>query len=499
MTTKRFALLARATALLLALACGHAAGAAASERAAAPDEVGGAALVPAFPGAEGFGRYAQGGRGGDVYYVTKLEDTGPGSLRYGVETAEGPRTILFKVSGTITLESPLEVEKPYITIAGQTAPGDGITLRDHQLTLMNDHIIVRFIRSRMGDRRGHAGTAVRIHRGRNVILDHVSASWGINETLSTSAPPADASEESGPGDVDLITIQWCLVSESLYDSHPFNEKTERAYGGVIRGRRESLHHNLYAHHNWRSPKIAWRGHSQVDFRNNVIFNAPTRANHDGSNAHANWVNNYYKPGPNTGTPDPYIIYEIWNHEPMDGRESHTPQFYVAGNHVEGHPEVTADNRRGVGFSRGAGPESLLEAPHEYPAISYARTAQEAYPLVLERAGASLARDAIDRRIVEEARHGTATHGGAKGAGSGIIDSQDDVGGWPELRSLEPPLDSDGDGLPDWWKEAHGLDPNDPAEGNRDRTGDGYTNLEEYLDWLVNPRGRFLDRHPQFAY
>ncbi len=258
--------------------------------------------TPAFPGAEGFGRYAEGGRGGDVYYVENLNDSGPGSLRYGIETADGPRTVMFKVSGNISLESPLEIDKPHITIAGQSAPGDGVTLRDDQLTVNNDHIIIRFIRSRMGDRRGHARSPIRVQAGRNIILDHVSASWGINETLSTSSPAYDSVRHSEPGDIDLITIQWCIVSEGLYDSHAFNEKTERAYGGVIRGRRESLHHNLYAHHNWRSPKVAWRSHSQVDFRNNVIFNAPSQANHDGSNDYVNWVNNYYKPGPNTGDP-----------------------------------------------------------------------------------------------------------------------------------------------------------------------------------------------------
>ncbi len=184
---------------------------------------------------------------------------------------------------------------------------------------------------------------------------------------------------------------------------------------------------------------------------------------------------------------------------MEGEKEVTPEFFVSGNYVEGHPDVTSDNSKGVGFSRGAGPESLIAEAHDYPEISYERSAREAYEAVLEQAGASVARDAIDRRIVEEARHGTATYGGVKGERSGIIDSQDDVGGWPELRSLEPPVDSDGDGLPDWWKEEHGLDPNDPAEGARDRNGDGYTNLEEYLDWLVNPRGRFLHKHPKFAY
>ena len=458
-----------------------------------------AAQQPAFPGAEGFGRYAEGGRGGDVYKVTNLNDSGPGSLRYGIESADGPRTIVFGVSGTIFLESGLRLENPYTTIAGQTAPGGGITLATHQFTIAADHVIVRYMRFRLGDLAGPTSSRspIRIASGTNIIVDHVSASWGINETLSTSSPSYAAVD-----DIDLVTIQWSMITEGLYESvHP---KGRRAYGGVIRARRESLHHNLYAHNNARSPKIAWRSYIQADFRNNVIYNWGNNPHYDGSLAHVNWVNNYSKPGPATPTRTRQRIFQIENkahYDPErwaapDGDEEITPHFYIEGNYMEGSPGVTADNwNGGVSFALGGSPEHRAHEPHNYPIISYEKSPLEAYKAVLAHSGASLYRDAVDRRIIEEVRNGTATFGGVYGERSGIIDSQDDVGGWPDLISTEPPVDSDGDGMPDWWEIEHGLDPNDPAEGNRDRNGDGYTNLEEYINWLADPQGLYLDRHP----
>ncbi len=456
----------------------------AADSGPADDPAGG--RIPAFPEAEGFGRYARGGRGGDVYYVTHLDDAGPGSLRHGIQTADGPRTILFAVSGTIALESELVVDRPFITIAGQTAPGDGITLRNDQLRIRADHIIVRFIRSRMGDLGGHGRSPIRIEAGRNIILDHVSASWGINETLSTSSPVYESVRESEPGDIDLITTQWSIISEGLYAPRTrFMGRTNRAFGTVVRGRRETLHHNLYAHHNYRSPKVAWRSHSLADIRNNVIYNAPSAANHDASNDFVNWVGNYYKPGPNTGDPRPYVIFELWNRAPdrraaeMGEHHRFDPRLYIAGNVVEGYPEITRDNHTGVRFRHGANADMLVDRPHEVSAIRRQRPAEDAYEAVLRFAGASRTRDSVDERIVEEVRTGTARFGNR-----GIIDSQEDVGGWPELRSEPAPKDSDGDGIPDEWKRQHGLQVGDPEEGNRDRNGDGYTNLEEYLNSLV---------------
>ena len=429
--------------------------------------------LTAFPGAEGFGRYAEGGRGGDVYYVSNLDDSGPGSLRYGIETADGPRTILFVVSGTIFLDSRLVVDKSYITIAGQTAPGDGITIANYELRVETDHIIIRYIRSRLGDVKRNEDNAIRIDKGTNIILDHVSASWGLNRSLTTSSPAYERADE-----VDLITIQWSIISEGLYETH--HRKSPRGYGGVINSSRESLHHNLYAHNRTRSPKISHKNYIQADFHNNVIYNWGTNNHYDGSLAHVNWINNYYKPGPATTSQVRQRIFLIENRNQYDPERWPTPeedkgvlpQFYIEGNYMEGNPEVSQNNWKGVEFARNAGPELRVVHPHNFPQISYQKSPREAYEAVLARAGASLVRDPIDKRIIEEVRNGTATFGGAYGEKSGIIDSQDDVGGWPVLRSAEVPVDSDGDGMPDWWKIAHGLNPNDPAEGNRDRNGDG---------------------------
>lgn len=449
---------------------------------------------PAFPGAEGFGRFALGGRGGDVYYVTSLNDNGPGSFRHGIETANGPRTILFSVSGNIALKSNLVIDKPFITVAGQTTPGDGITLKNYQLSIAADHVVVRFLRSRLGDLgTGSQPDAIRIGSGSNIIIDHCSVSWGIDETLSASA-----------NRVDSLTVQWSIVSESLHRSrHP---KGPHGMGGVIRAWRQTYHHNLFAHHNSRPPKIAWRHFIEVDFRNNVIYNWGSLGPYDGSSAHVNWANNYYKPGPGTHPKVRELIFRIDNKTEQRNKAGieEVALFYIEGNVMHGSPLITENNWAGVWFYGDPGfneERNRAPSPFPYPAISYETTAIEAFENVLARAGASLARDRIDQRIVKETRDGTATYGFQKhlrAAGQGphgIIDSQNDVGGWPELRSLDPPVDSDGDGIPDWWEIELGLDPNDPADGKLDRNGDGYTNLEEYLDWLVNPGDRFPERYP----
>lgn len=460
--------------------------------------------LPAFPGAEGFGRFAVGGRGGDVYHVTNLKDSGPGSLRYGVESASGPRTIIFGISGTIFLESTMLIDKSYLTIAGQTAPGDGITIANDEFRITASNVIVRYIRVRLGDRydlqsagSNRSKSAFRIHSGANIIVDHVSASWGTNESLSTSSPSYGSVDV-----IDSVTIQWSIVSESLDDSH--HTGGPHGFGGVIRSKHESLHHNLYAHHHSRTPKIAWRSHIKADFRNNVIYNWGSNNNYDGSSAHANWVSNYYKPGPATNENVRHRIFRIDNKKDqrIASGIDETARFYIEGNYVEGFPEISTDNWAG-GVEFGGDPgfyedQNRAHVPFDYPQISYERTAKQAYEAVLAGAGASLARDAIDRRIIEEVRTGTATYGVNNRYGKGphgIIDSQDDVGGWPELMSDEPAVDSDGDGMPDWWEQEHGLNPLNPEDRNHDGNGDGYTNLEEYLNWLANPQGRFPERHP----
>ncbi|MFC1605135.1 polysaccharide lyase family 1 protein, partial [Planctomycetota bacterium] len=263
-----------------------------------------AASVPAFPGAEGFGAQSIGGRGGKVLFVTNLDDSGPGSLREAVETT-GPRTVIFRVSGTIALKSSIAIKKPYITIAGQTTPGDGICLKNHSMVIAADHVIVRHIRCRAGDNAKAESDSLSVSSGRDIIVDHCSASWSVDETLSASSR----------GRLGNVTVQWCFISESLHDS--IHHKGPHGYGALIRGsygNGYTYHHNLFAHHHARLPRPGnYIDRSEdpegfiFDFRNNVIYNWAGRAagyNADGSNGtnsitKMNFVGNYYKTGINS--------------------------------------------------------------------------------------------------------------------------------------------------------------------------------------------------------
>ncbi len=428
----------------------------------------------AFPGAEGFGRYASGGRGGDVYHVSNLNDDGVGSLRYGIEHASGPRTIVFDISGNIQLTSRLSVKKPNITIAGQTAPGDGITLGGHAFYIDDDHIIVRYIRCRFGDTSGEQKDAISVTGGKHIILDHVTASWSVDETLSCQSE-----------DVDSLTVQWSMITESL--RYSIHDKGPHGYGGIIGALRQSFHHNLYAHHSSRSPKVTGRRHCEVDFRNNVIYNWVFNNCYDGTASYLNWANNYYKAGPATDQDVRKRIFELsdeniapgGSNSPEDS-ENYETSLYAEGNYVYGYSGVTANNwSGGIDFDNGATEaKNRAFAPFDFPAITQ-QTATGTYPLVVELAGASLVRDTLDKRIAHEVRTGTVNHGN-----SGIIDSQTDVGGWPSLNTLPPPADTDQDGMPDDWETGRGLNPNDPADRNGDDNSNGYTNLEEYLNELV---------------
>lgn len=418
-----------------------------------------------FPGAEGFGRHATGGRGGDVYHVMNLADTGEGSLRQGIESAHGPRTIVFDLSGTIALNSDLRIDRPGITIAGQTAPGDGITLRNYPLVVNADNIIVRYIRSRLGDE-GEQNDAISIAGGTSIIFDHCSASWSIDEVLS------DQSDTT-----DLVTVQWCMITEGLNDS--IHEKGPHGKGGIIGGLRQSYHHNLYAHNDMRSPKVTWRRHCKVDFRNNVIYNWKHKSCFDGAVSHMNWVNNYYKPGPATKESVRNTIFMLSNKDDAPDAKRYEAKLYAAGNFMEGAPAISADNwSGGIQYYRGGNEaQCRVDTPFNYPPITE-QTPEKAFALVLSYAGASLTRDTHDTRIVEEVRNGIATYGK-----DGIIDSQDDAGGWPVLKSLPPPSDTDRDGIPDSWEQKNGLDPRNPEDRNDIPEQDCYTNLERYLNSL----------------
>ncbi|MBT8108963.1 MAG: hypothetical protein KJP17_12040 [Gammaproteobacteria bacterium] len=433
-------------------------------------------LPVAFPGAEGWGAHAQGGRGGDVYHVTNLDDSGPGSLRFGIESMTGPRTIVFDLSGTIYLDSRLTISKPYLTIAGQTAPGDGITLARHPLQVSADHVVLRYFRVRLGDEVVHRPDAVHIESGHNIMIDHMSASWSIDEVMSAQSAR-----------VDLLTIQWSLIAEGLDTSH--HEKGSHGFGGILGALRQSVHHNLYANLKSRAPKVSGRRHCEVDFRNNVIYNWKINNNYDGASSYMNWVNNYYKAGPATRDNVRYQVFDLSDeYLSPDGEvedRDHETSLYAAGNFVVGSPAISKDNwAGGISFSEGATEaEHRAHSPHDFPALPSETSAIEAYPLVLAGAGASLVRDAVDERIIREVQGGTATYG------DGVIDSQEEVGGHPQLSSLPALPDSDQDGMPDAWEASRGLDAEDASDRNdTNLSGNYYTNLEVYLNGLVGDDG-----------
>jgi len=433
------------------------------------------AEVPAFPGAEGYGSVTIGGRGGKVIAVTNLNDSGSGSLRAAVE-AEGPRIVVFRVSGTIDLKSPLKISSPYITIAGQTAPGDGIAIKRYPLTIAAADVILRFLRLRLGDETGDDADALSSRYHKNIMVDHVSVSWSVDEALSIYH-------------CEHVTVQWCLVSESLYQS--VHVKGAHGFGGIWGANYSTYHHNLLAHHSSRNPRFA-SGAGYTDYRNNVIYNWGGNSAYGGEKQQVgnprfnsttiNMVANYYRPGPATGSGA--VRRRIVNPSSRGGAAGFG-QWYVAENYMHDDPKVTADNWAG-GVQPDGGDAHIdvlkLAAPWRSMPIRQ-QTAEEALPLVLRHAGASLPkRDPVDARIIEEVRTGTARFGETyAGGGKGIIDSQRTVGGWPQLESRVAPPDTDGDGMPDVWESSHGLDPHDNADGSKDPDGDGYTNVEEYLN------------------
>lgn len=424
--------------------------------------------VLAFPEAEGYGKYTVGGRGGVVYEVTNLDDSGVGSLRAAVQ-ASGPRTVVFRVSGTILLNSSLNISNPYLTIAGQTAPGDGICLRRHTLNINADQVIIRYLRFRYGDEIQNDADAVSMRYRKNIILDHVTASWGDDETLSLYHG-------------ENITVQWCLISETL------NRGGTHGFAGIWGSQFSTFHHNLVAHCVSRNMRFA-SGCGYTDYRNNVIYNWDYNSAYGGE-AHqvndsrtppiefslVNLVNNYYKPGPAT---DASVNARIVNPTYRTVKTDYG-QFYVAGNYIVGNAAVTADNwNGGVNPQGGSGDLPLVKLNAPWPAMAInQQSAVDAYASVLAHAGCSKpVRDALDLRLIGEVSGGTATYGA-----SGIIESQAEVGGWPVLNSTAAPADTDHDGMPDAWETNRGLNPNNAADRNT-VASNGYTMLENYLNEL----------------
>lgn len=434
----------------------------------------------AFPSAEGYGRFAKGGRGGDVYQVTTLEDSGPGSLRDAIrtKTKDVPRTVVFRVSGTIKLKKELRIEGLHgLTLAGQTAPGEGITLRDHGIRFYKcSDIIVRYLRFRLGDETKTSEDVIAVgNEGgicRNIIFDHLTATWGIDGIMDTD-------------NIADFTMQWCLFGEALNDSTHYKKEPHamlmsfrKTQGNV------SIHHNLFFSSRDRHPTLGGGDPKQsnpeaiFDFRNNVIYNWEGACNL--AAGQFNLVGNYWRPGPNT---KPYE-----KELPIAPKaEAHNVTVgYLRGNYFESQSDWTKDNY--LAFNWGArGGKYIGEVtrenfirPTEIVKKSdrpQTQSAEAAYHLVLERSGASRARDAADKRVIQ----------GIENRAQRRIDSQNEVGGWPSIASSAAIKDSDGDGMPDEWETKQGLDLNESSDGNMPR-GDGYTQLEHYLNTLANESG-----------
>ncbi|MBN1765272.1 MAG: hypothetical protein JW860_08455 [Sedimentisphaerales bacterium] len=440
------------------------------------------ASIPAFPGAEGAGAITPGGRGGAVIAVTNLNDSGPGSLREAIDT-KGPRIIIFCVSGIITLERPLTIVHPYITLAGQTAPGDGICIRGETTEVNTHDVIIRYLRFRRGNLKDR-NDALGGHPIENIIIDHCSASWGLDENLSMyryMKEMPDGTRKKCP--TENLTIQWCISSEAL-------DLNNHAFGATWGGKNCTFHHNLFACNTGRNPSIGWGDH--FDFRNNVLFNWRHRTV-DGGDASSmvNIVANYYKPGPATN--NGAVRYRICKPQHLDmySEARRDGKWYVADNFVEGFPAINSDNwAGGVQFDNVPNESKeelqtlIRKVRGEKPAPAATITqqaAEEAYTIVLAQAGATLPkRDPVDARVIEMVRTGRPTYK------NGIIDVPQDVGGWPEYSSEPALIDSDHDGMPDAWEKEFNLKADDPADGPADADKDGYTNIEEYLN-KTNPK------------
>lgn len=463
--------------------------------------------VPAFPGAHGAGRYVTGGAGGTVYTVTNLNDSGEGSLRWALSKS-GKRTIVFAISGTIELNSTLSIHNGDVTIAGQTAPGLGICLKNYTLAINADNVIVRYIRCRLGDECKREDDAMQSYnnktyadRKKNIMVDHCSLSWSIDECASFYGQ-------------ENLTLQWCIISESLAKS--VHVKDAHGYGGIWGGCPATFHHNLIAHHTNRTPRLNGSRYSnrpdveKVDLRNNVFYNNGSEGGYAGQGGSYNFVNNYYKPGPYTAETSAYK--RIFMAYPDDGKNKQPVgvcgKFYLKGNVFDTScskltssqksemEAVSRDNYKGLQVKTNIKDASGNTVPITLDQVragtefnitetAYTQDAKAAYEDVLAYAGASKQRDKIDARIVKETRDGTYTYSGSNGSKFGIIDSQKDVEGWSEYVKTESTLkDSDGDGMPDEWETSKGLNPNDKSDGSKYNLDKNYTNLEVYLNSLV---------------
>lgn len=458
------------------------------------------AEIPAFPGAQGGGAYSFGGRGGKVLVVSNLNDSGAGSFREACEQG-GARIIVFNVAGIIKLKSPLIIRAPYITIAGQTAPGDGICIAGESLWVNTHDVVVRHMRFRRGETNvGRRDDAFGGNPVGNIMIDHCSTSWGLDENISFYRHmfnPGDGSKELKLGTVN-VTIQNTISAQAL-------DTYNHAFGSTLGGESCTFMRNLWANNAGRNPSVGWNG--VFNFVNNVVYNWVHRSMDGGDyTALFNIINNYFKPGPLTPKDSP-VGHRILKPESGRSKLSYKVygRVYADGNVMEGYPEITKDNWAGGiqvenqsntdGYTENMKWNRPLPIPNPFPIMS----AQEAYSFVMDNVGATLPkRDIVDQRIIEQVETGKVyyTEGldpnsfyqfqhrrlPADSYKKGIITDISQVGGYPEYKGT-PYKDSDNDGIPDEWEIKYGLNPNDPSDAVKDMNGDGYTNIEKYINGI----------------
>jgi pectate lyase len=434
-----------------------------------------------FPGAEGYGKYATGGRGGKTFIVSNLNDNGTGSFREAAE-AKGKKIIVFAVSGTIHLETKLSI-KGDVTIAGQTAPGDGICLADNAVFLGGDNIIVRYIRFRMGDKYQKGGMvdgnggddAFGGTRRKNIIIDHCSMSWSTDEVFSVYAG-------------DSTTLQWNLISEPLNYSYHFEtgdkDYEHHGYGAIWGGLHMTAHHNLFAHCSNRNPRFNGIRHTPtefVDYRNNVIYDWGGNNIYAGEGGDYNIINNYFKYGPNTSKSVKYRIVNPGKNETIG-----FGKWYVDGNYVDEAADVTKNNWLGIHMGNGGTEEdkknTVIDKPHDAWPIP-TQTAELAYESVLKLVGASFKRDTLDERIISDVKNRSGKFIDVQGGFPHGTEFETTVNAWPALKSLPASADSDKDGMPDDWEKKNGLNANDASDAAKISLHKFYTNIEVYLNSL----------------
>lgn len=438
----------------------------------------------AFPGAEGFGKYTSGGREGKVYIVSNLNDNGEGSFRNAAE-AKGKRIVVFSVAGTIHLDTKLSI-KGDVTIAGQSAPGDGICLADNSVSLGGDNIIIRYLRFRMGDKYQKGGMvdgnggddAFGGVRRKHIVIDHCSMSWSTDEVFSIYGG-------------DSTTLQWNLITEPLNYSYHFEtgdkDYEHHGFGGIWGGSNLSAHHNLFAHCSNRNPRFNGTrlGATQefADFRNNVIYNWGGNNIYGGEAGMYNIINNYFKYGPSTNTS---VRYRIIN--PSKTEALGYGKWYVNGNYVDEAKDVSKNNWLGIHLSKDASEADKKQAVADTPFPAEPmndQSATDAFESVMKFVGASYKRDTMDQRIIENVKNRTGGFIDVQGGFPHGTDYDKTVNAWPILKIATAPADKDQDGMPDTWEEKNHLDPNNPADSRSFTLSKSYTNIEVYLNSIIN--------------